>query len=134
MMAQSINSKLRSWRLRQDLTLHKTCAQWPFGTGNLPIDWLTVECMKDALEEAIREAGLRCMLPNHAVRKAQRECAGVTQKQLAMVLGVTAAAVSRWESGKRNHRCQYIATYVRALDRLARATLASPETHLGVRE
>ncbi len=62
----------------------------------------------------------RRLLPPHA-RRRLRERAGVSQGEIASVLGVTRSTVCRWESGRREPRGETLRAYVRVLDRLARA-------------
>jgi DNA-binding XRE family transcriptional regulator len=47
--------------------------------------------------------------------KAARERAGVTQKEMAAVLGVARSAVSQWEAGKRVPGTALTVAYGRAL-------------------
>lgn len=51
-----------------------------------------------------------------------RARAGVTQDELAQILGVDRSAVSRWESGSRMPRPNTLARYSQLLDRLERAS------------
>jgi transcriptional regulator with XRE-family HTH domain len=48
-----------------------------------------------------------------------RRNAGVTQAQLAREIGVTTAAISRWETGRRTPRDAQAAEYARVLRTLA---------------
>jgi transcriptional regulator with XRE-family HTH domain len=52
-----------------------------------------------------------------------RERAGITQTDLARVLGVDRATVSRWESGDRQPEAAFLPAYLAALDRLAKESL-----------
>jgi transcriptional regulator with XRE-family HTH domain len=47
-----------------------------------------------------------------------REAAGLTQADLARLVGVTAAAVSRWEAGLRTPRGTSAIAYAKALRRV----------------
>ena len=58
-------------------------------------------------------------LPEPAIRRALREMAGLTQAELAAVLGVDRAAVSRYETGDRSPKAGIAERYVDALERLA---------------
>ena len=53
------------------------------------------------------------------MRRFLRERAGLSQLELADVVGVTPPAVSRWETGSRTPRGAVLVSYVAALDRLA---------------
>ena len=63
-------------------------------------------------------------LPSPAVRRALRVAAGLTQADLAAELGVSRAAVARWESGTRVPRGDYRITYAALLRELSRAVHA----------
>jgi transcriptional regulator with XRE-family HTH domain len=54
-------------------------------------------------------------LPPPEVRRALRIAAGVSQKDIGAELGVTRAAVSRWESGDRVPRDETLQGYVKIL-------------------
>lgn len=66
----------------------------------------------------VLERSRRRELPSPALRRAIRVDAGLTQEDVAEVLGVSAAAVSHWEKGERlprlRHRERY-ADLLRAL-------------------
>lgn len=58
-----------------------------------------------------------------------RKTAGLTQRQVADVVGVAGATVCRWESGLRFPRGENAVQYLAALDRIATALRRSdPET------
>lgn len=61
-------------------------------------------------------------LPPPAIRRALRVGAGLTEKDIASVLGVTHVTVSRYELGKRTPRGTVLAAYVEVLRTLARET------------
>jgi HTH-type transcriptional regulator/antitoxin MqsA len=44
---------------------------------------------------------------------------GLSQKAVALAVGVDRAAVARWELGVREPRDRHLAAYLRVLDRLA---------------
>jgi DNA-binding transcriptional regulator YiaG len=71
---------------------------------------------RDIAEIARIRADLRS-----GVAKLARETAYVTQTEMARALGVTPAAVSQWESGKRTPNGARALAYARLLDRLAEA-------------
>ena len=54
-----------------------------------------------AVDELIEEVRSRRQLPPARERRAIREAAGVSQRELARALGVSWTAVQRWESGAR---------------------------------
>jgi len=68
--------------------------------------------------ELDRKLQSRRRLPSPAVARAIREDAGLAQDDLARALGVTRAAVSRWESGERYPRTENLARYLELLDHL----------------
>jgi DNA-binding transcriptional regulator YiaG len=74
----------------------------------------------DALSLILDKRRLRKRLPDPPMRRLVRERAGITQGDLAQVLGVDRATVSRWESGERDPRPAQLEGYLSALDRLAR--------------
>ena len=60
------------------------------------------------------------VLPEPVVRRLLREGAGLTQAELAAVLGVMRPTVSRWESGARDPKGEYRDRYRTALEELSR--------------
>ena len=74
----------------------------------------------DEVDLALEQAQTRRRLPPPAARRRLRERAGLRQGVLARVLGVSGAAVSRWESGKRMPARRFVSAYASLLDRLAR--------------
>lgn len=58
------------------------------------------------------------ILPPPVLRRALREAAGLTQEDLAAALGVSRAALSRWETGSRKPRRYNQADYAAVLARL----------------
>ena len=71
------------------------------------------------LEEVLSDARTRKRLPSPRTRRLLRERAHLSQRELAMVLGVSDAAVSRWESGLRQPSRRTLTAYVEVLERLA---------------
>jgi len=63
-------------------------------------------------------------LPAPVVRRLIREQAGLSQREIGDVLGVTAAAVSQYETGSRDPGRQVRDKYVALLDSLQREVLA----------
>jgi transcriptional regulator with XRE-family HTH domain len=76
-----------------------------------------------SFEDALAIARERRRLPPPAARRLLRESRGISLETLASEVGVTRAAVSRWESGEREPRPVNLARYLTLLDRLARETL-----------
>jgi transcriptional regulator with XRE-family HTH domain len=72
-----------------------------------------------AIEEALSAARLRRQLPPPQLRRLLRERCGLSQQALAAAVGVSAAAVSRWEAGLRTPRGDDLRRYAAALARLA---------------
>ena len=72
----------------------------------------------DLLDAALTHARRR-RLPDPGIRRLLREQAGLSQDELAEVLGVSRPAVTRWELGKRTPRGDLAERYAAALDRLA---------------
>jgi DNA-binding transcriptional regulator YiaG len=74
----------------------------------------------ERLEAALARARNCRRLPPPAVRRALREQLRVPQAAIAEAVGVTPAAVSRWESGRRSPRPGVtFEKYLGVLDRLA---------------
>ena len=71
------------------------------------------------LEQALAEARVRKSLPGPRVRRLLRQEAGLTQRDVAELLGVTETAVSRWEHGERYPRRPVLTAYAHLLTRLA---------------
>ena len=75
--------------------------------------------MHDPLDALLaRQARLRA-LPAPPIRRALREHHGLSQGQLARLLGVDRASVSRYESGERSPRAAVAERYLDVLERLA---------------
>ena len=75
--------------------------------------------MDDPLDALLaRQARLR-ELPAPSIRRALRVHHGLSQGQLADLLGVDRASVSRYESGERSPRPRVAERYLEVLDRLA---------------
>lgn len=76
----------------------------------------------NALEHLLTKARATHDLPGPDRRREIRERRGLSQEDLAEVLGVTGAAVSRWETGARQPAGQHLVDYcelLQALDQLA---------------
>lgn len=67
---------------------------------------------------SIQEIIKQHTLPTPALRRALREAADVSQSVLADYVGVSRAAISRWESGDRTPRGTNRIAYVAALREL----------------
>ena len=76
------------------------------------------------IDDVIMKARARRSIPAPVTRRLLREQAGLTQHDIAAALGVTRAAVSRWELGERNPRGDALDAYIVLLDRLRREVLA----------
>ncbi len=63
-------------------------------------------------------------IPTPEVCRALRRRAGLTQTDLAEVLGIDRASVARYELGTRRPRGETAAAYRQLLDRLAREAVA----------
>jgi predicted transcriptional regulator len=75
--------------------------------------------MADPLDALLaRQARLR-RLPAPSIRRALRVHHGLSQGQLADLLGVDRASVSRYESGERSPRTVIAERYLDVLERLA---------------
>jgi HTH-type transcriptional regulator/antitoxin MqsA len=79
----------------------------------------------DALSQLLSEAKVRQRLPEPQICRLLRVRAGLTQEDVARVLGVNRAALARWELGQRTPRGQLCSDYVRLLERLAREEVAA---------
>ena len=60
-------------------------------------------------------------LPEPAERRALREAAGLTQRELADTIGVDRTAITHWESGRRNPDGKRLDAYLEALGALREA-------------
>jgi len=74
----------------------------------------------DTLARIIEKRRVAKRLPEPRIRRLLRKRAGLSQQDLADVLGVDRATVSRWESGERDPWPSHVGSYMDALDRLAR--------------
>ena len=75
-----------------------------------------------AVDDLLAEARARRALPEPSLRRLLRERLGLSQQQIADVLGITRPAVSRYESGRRHPRGQTLLDYGALLQRLAAET------------
>jgi transcriptional regulator with XRE-family HTH domain len=71
------------------------------------------------LDDLLNQARHRRELPDPAIRRLIRERAGLTQSEVAQVLGVDRVTVTRWESGQRTPLRRTGAAYCLLLERLA---------------
>jgi DNA-binding transcriptional regulator YiaG len=74
-------------------------------------------------DEVFERARLRRQLPPPAVRRQLREQAGISQAEIAAVVGVTRECVSNWESGNRTPRAKHLERYLTFLQRVVREAL-----------
>jgi predicted transcriptional regulator len=79
--------------------------------------------MSRAVEAIIRKACVRSSLPKPALRRSIRERAGLSQAEIAKVLGFDHSELSRYESGKRKIRGARLEAYASLLDRLQHITV-----------
>jgi transcriptional regulator with XRE-family HTH domain len=75
------------------------------------------------LERKLLEGRMKQSLPVPDVRRLLRKNAGLTQHDIAEIVGVDRAAVTRWESGLRAPRGANALAYAGLLERLAREAL-----------
>ncbi|MEV4905729.1 helix-turn-helix transcriptional regulator [Streptomyces albidoflavus] len=72
-----------------------------------------------SVDALLQEAAAPDALPAPAERKRLRECAGLSQDQVARALDVRRETVSGWEAGRAEPRAPKRAAYIRLLDGLA---------------
>ena len=70
------------------------------------------------LKQLIKRSQARKQLPPPEMRRLIREQARLSQEDIAGVLKIDRATVSRWESGERTPRGKLAETYKQLLDRL----------------
>lgn len=75
-------------------------------------------------DDIIRKAQKRNSMPAPVTRRLLREQAQLRQGDIAAVLGVDRATISRWESGETAPRGETLDAYIALLDRLQREVLA----------
>ena len=80
--------------------------------------------MSHTIDDMIAMANARRAMPSPANRRLIREQAGLSQQNIGDAVGVSRAAVSRWELGEREPRGAAFRSYVHLLDRLQREVLA----------
>jgi transcriptional regulator with XRE-family HTH domain len=68
--------------------------------------------------ELVATARLRRSIPEPSTRRLIRVAAGLSQEEVAAAVGVTAAALSRWETGRRHPRGQARDRYAHVLGSL----------------
>ena len=71
------------------------------------------------LDQVLTQARVRKTLPAPRARRLLRERAGLSQADLAAVLGVSDGTISRWETGARYPRRAALTAYAEVLERLA---------------
>ncbi len=74
----------------------------------------------DTFHWVVEDSLLQRSLPSPARRRQLRRKAGISQQTVAAALGVTRAAVTRYERGERTPRGAVLRAYVEILDRLSR--------------
>jgi DNA-binding transcriptional regulator YiaG len=70
------------------------------------------------VEELLAVARLRDRLPTPRERRRIREQAGLSLREIAHAIDVSASAVALWETGKRQPRGSHLTAYVTLLTRL----------------
>ena len=70
------------------------------------------------LAKARKQAHARDILPSPQQRRSLRERSGLAQGDLARVLGVSASAVCRYETGERTPRSDVLHSYLELLGHL----------------
>jgi transcriptional regulator with XRE-family HTH domain len=80
---------------------------------------------QDPLQVALARSRKRRGLPDPRTRQMIRVRAGLSQGELAAVIGVDRASISRWESGAREPADAHLASYLEALDRLMAEVVGS---------
>lgn len=81
--------------------------------------------MTSSLVELLRKAERRRSLPPPAERRRLRVLAGVSQEDLASVLRVDRATVSRWEAGILTPKDDRLLEYTLVLEELRRVMAGS---------
>ena len=76
--------------------------------------------MAQTAEQLIQTSRLRRGLPAPDARRAIRMAAGLSAQDVAESLGVSRAAISYWEAGKRAPKPPHLDNYARLLRSLAR--------------
>ena len=74
------------------------------------------------LQELLEQTKTMRRLPPPSERRALREGAGLTRKEVGSLLGVSDTAVYVWESGKSTPSKRHLADYVGLLEELSAAT------------
>lgn len=64
---------------------------------------------------------LRSELPTPERRRSIREAVGISQQELADIVGVSRQAITTWEAGNRYPRKEQLARYIEALTALKAA-------------
>jgi transcriptional regulator with XRE-family HTH domain len=80
-----------------------------------------------SLDGLLLEVRLARSLPPPAMRRALRLRAGLTQQDVAYLLGVARVSVTRWESGEREPRRSEGARYAVLLGWISLELVARPE-------
>ena len=75
------------------------------------------------IHEVIKRSRRRRRLPTPDVRRLLRQQARLSQEDIAVAMGVSRAAVVRWERGERTPRQPHYDAYVELLDQLRREVL-----------
>jgi transcriptional regulator with XRE-family HTH domain len=79
--------------------------------------------MESLLDRKLNEARKRRSLPAPHVRRLLRLNAGLTQKDIAQIVGIGRPTVTRWEAGMREPQGRNALAYAELLERLAQEAL-----------
>lgn len=80
----------------------------------------------DRLHWAVADVQLQRRLPSPNRRRQLRRRSGISQQTIALALGVTRAAVAKYEAGARTPRGAVLRAYVDILDRFAEEPPVEP--------
>jgi len=78
------------------------------------------------LAQILSIARTRRQLPAPHLRRLIRRRSGVTQQEMALLLGVSRPSVTRWETGSRTPRGEVLGRYVELLEILAEEADRAP--------
>jgi DNA-binding transcriptional regulator YiaG len=78
--------------------------------------------LAEALRAAVEMAATRRQLPDPIACRKIRQRAGLSRPQLAAAIGVTDAALSLWEAGRRRPNAQHAERYLTVLRQIAEAS------------
>lgn len=76
----------------------------------------------EGVEHLLERVRSRRTLPRPDERRAIRDDAGLSLREVAAAIGVSRMAVVRWESGAKPRNPEHVAAYGRLLEELRRLT------------